>query len=259
MKPRFYNQVTVGVALFMGWTFLTAIQCGDDITGPPTIQACQILYDSDFPIDGYLHLNKPARCPLAISQSNLKVPYAATADLPGTVTYGFYQYESFSWNGFSAFFFGTAAWSQGSNGRYLVTITGDYYAASAGFKSDGTGWDDIRHGFHRNNSWTYATSRIDYYAGVPYNNISTPGTVDPGSYYPVSATTNDPLLTSPIRWSWYVDGSHVGTTDDPNFNVWAGPHGTEQHVEVMATDDNGHSVWGDTFVLAVGDCSVETC
>lgn len=258
MNTRTSTKVMGTAAIVMGWTWLTAQQCGDaGPTGPRTVQNCPIFYDSDFPTGGNVTRNKPASCPITVGSGPLVVPYAATADLPaGSVSYEFYQWQSVTWNGYVAGFFGNAVWSQGG-GRYFVNITGDYRPAQGGFDANNNGWDDIKHGFYSSYTrwWTYATTRIDYRFGIPRNTITTPAYIEPGQQYSVSATTDDPLLVSPVTWSWYVDGSHVETTTEPNTYVGApGEPYTSQSLEVVVTDGNGHSVAGQKTVITGSGC-----
>lgn len=255
MTTRTSTKVVMSAAIVMGWTWLTALQCSEG-TGPVVIQDCHIpVFDSDFPLDANLSLNKPARCPIGILGYTQGVPYAATADLPASnVTYGFYRSDVIGWRGnWGGSVFGNPVWSQGSNGRYVVQISGTY---SAGFdgprSSDNMGWDSVKSEFYiNNNHWSSAISVITYQWGLaPSNSIAAPGPgyVDPYTSYSVSATTNDPVLISPVTWSWYADGSLVGTTTDPQFTVTAGGPSTQQQLEVVATDGNGHSVSGLTTV-----------
>ena len=60
----------------------------------------------------------------------------------------------------------------------------------------------------------------------------------------------------PPTWSWYADGSLVGTTTDPQFTVTAGGPSTQQQLEVVATDGNGHSVSGLTTVWAAAQVTI---
>jgi hypothetical protein len=256
MKTRTSTKVAVSAAIVMSWTWLTALQCGD--TGPtnPTFQGCPVTsYDSDFP-NGTVTMNKPANCPIKTT-GFATVPYAATADLPaGSVSWQFYQWDQVSWNGYHGGFFGNAAWAQGG-GRYFVTITGDYRPAGGGFDANDAGWDDIRHGFYSSYTgwWTYATTRITYQWGIPSNNITAPGTVGLSEAYGVSATTNDPMLVSPVTWRWYVDGQLAATTSVPAASLYSGNQSTMQGVEVVATDGNGHSVSGYKTVIVGDGCN----
>jgi hypothetical protein len=258
MKTPISSKLAVTAAIVMGWTWLTALQCAPDVSGPePTVQGCRVFYDDDFPIGGTVTRNKPAKCPFKTIGYDV-IPYSATADLPAnSVIYEFQSMHKITWRGFSTGFAGNAVWGQG-NGRYFVNITGDYTAAIDGFDSNNGGWDDIEIEFARSyTDGTRATTRLSYTWGSSSNNITAPGSVEPSQEYPVSATTNDPLLVSPVTWSWYVDGSLVGTTTEPEFTVNAGEPSNMQQVEVVATDGNGHSVSGSTHVWVGSGCGAQ--
>ncbi len=249
MKTQISSKVVATAAIVMGWSWLTAIQCGDVIVDPK-VQDCPVpTYDSGFPSSGYLYLNKPAHCPLRIPGFT-EVAYAASADLPaGSVSYDFYQSQHIDMNGSIWAVIFEDVWGQG-NGRYLVNISGNYNAGIGGFGTGNRGHDDLKNGFWSStlSRWVYATTRITYELGFPSNSIDAPEVVYPGIRYPVTATTSDPLLTDPVTWSWYVDGSLAGTTTSPSFKVLSGAESTEQLVEVVATDGNGRSVSGQTTV-----------
>jgi hypothetical protein len=253
MKTQTYNKLAVSAAILMSWTWLTALQCGD-ASGPPiTVQGCSVHNDPDFPITGNVSLNIPAHCPVGLT-GNTYIPYAATADLPsGSVSWQFYQNQIITWNGYQSGFVANTVWSQGTSGRWMVNITGNYVADQGGFDPNNAGSDSIKNGFYANH-WTYATTIVTYAFGSPTNNLDAPSTVAPDQSYSVSASTNDPLLTSPVTWSWYVDGSLAGTTSDPQFTVTPGGSTYNQQVEVVATDGNGHSVSGSTTVYVTSGC-----
>lgn len=242
-------------AIIMGLTFFTACV---DMSGPtPVIQKCGVSVDTDFPFSGSISLEKPAQCPVALT-GVMQIPYAATVTLPiGSVAYGAYQVITTTWRGQDGGFVTYPVWSQG-DGSWFISISGDYYAATGGFDGNNGGYDDIRNGFYLpSGSWTYATTRVGYQYGDAFNSISTTQDVPPNQAYPVSATSNDPLLVGPVTWSWYVDGTLNGTTSDPQFSVMAGDPLTQQQVQVVATDVNGHAVSGQTQVFATAGCGTQ--
>jgi hypothetical protein len=259
MTTRTLTNVVMSAAIVMGWTWLTASSCGDPLA--PQLQDCHIpVWDSDFPLSATLTLNRPALCPIGIPRYT-QVPYAATADLPASeVTFGFYRNDVIGWRGsWGGSVFGQPVWSQGSNGRWVVQISGTYYAGFDGPRaSDNMGWDSVKNEFYINNDhWSSATSVITYEWVAPSNSIDAPNSVEPYQSYSVSATTNDPLLISPVTWSWYVDGSLAGTTSDPQFTVYAGGPTYNQQVDVVTTDGNGHSVSGSTTVYVTSGCGFQ--
>jgi hypothetical protein len=105
------------------------------------------------------------------------------------------------------------------------------------------GWDSVKNEFYINNDhWSSAISVITYQWGVaPSNPITAPNWVEPYQAYSVSSTLNDPLLVSPVTYSWYVNGELRNTTTDPQVTVSAGDPWTDQQIELVATDVNGHS------------------
>jgi hypothetical protein len=262
MKTTTSSKAVMTAAIVMSWSWLTALQCGDvPPTGPLSQQNCSISKDDDFPTDGSLSLNKPAKCPLHLPGFT-HVPYAATADIGSDdFLFGFYTNEVISWNGFQNSASTNTVWGQSSDGtRWLVTISGDYPAASGGFDANNGGYDDVRNGFSnsRTGQWNYATTRIPYVFGSPSNTIVAPnGNPPPNTNYTVSGSTSDPLLTSPVTWSWYVNGSLAGTTADPQFTVHAGGPSTQQQVQLVGTDGNGHSVSGTTNIRATAGCGTK--
>lgn len=259
MKIRASTKVTLS-AIAMSWTCLTAQQCGDNVDGPPTVQGCTVTYDSNFPPGGAISLDKPAHCPVHLIGAT-DIPYAATADFPAgaNIVYGFYQSDITTWNGYSAGLVDNPVWSQG-NGSYFVNISGDYYAAQGGFDPNNAGYDDIRNGFSRaigSGTWTYGTTRVTYTFGNPSNDLSASGDVAPYTSYSVSTTTNDPLLISPVTWSWYVDGQLAGTTSDPVFTATSGDPLTQQQVQVVGSDGTGHTVSGNITVQVTAGCGTQ--
>ena len=256
MKKQTSNKLMMSAAIVMGWTWLSALSCS--IGEGPTFQGCSVSYDLDFPTGGTVSLNKPdaTKCPLALLGPT-EIPYAATADLPGDqdIGYGAYQNETINRAGYNANFYPQAIWSQGSNGRYMVSISGTMDAATGEFDANDQGYDDVRNGFRysftHNAEWVWATTRVTYFLGNPTNNVSAPSSVNPGTNYGVSATTNDPMLTNPVTWSWYVNNALVGTTANPLFTVHAGGPSTQQVVKVVASDQGGHSISGQTTVSSL--------
>lgn len=258
MKSQTSTKLALSAAIVLGWTSLAALSCSESILQPdPEAQGCKIIKDSNFPTDGNFYLNKPANCPIGIPGVT-QIPYAATADFAnGTVAAQSYENTIITWNGYtSGSIYNSPVWSQGSNGRVFVQISGDYYAARGGpqYAGNNSGYDDVKNGFfsYASNSWTYATTRVTYVLGAPANNtVKAPSSVNPGTNYGVSATTNDPILTNPVTWSWYVNNSFVGTSSNPLFTVHSGGPSTQQVVKVVASDESGHSVSGQTTVSAL--------
>jgi hypothetical protein len=252
MKTRISSRVALSAAIVMGWSWLTALQCGDP-TNPVVIQDCPINKDTNFPTGASFSLSKPqeAKCPIAVPDSPYDVPYAAHGDFPAfSVYYAWYENELVNMNGATGSFYAFPTWGQG-DGRYFVDISGDYPAATAGFDANHAGWDDIRNTFlDQYGQRTSATAHITYMWGPPRNTIQSPGAVDSYQPYSVSAITNDPMLTSPTTWSLYVDGELWGTSSSAQFTVYAGDPGTQQHLQMDATDQSGHTVSGTRSVLA---------
>lgn len=189
----------------------------------------------------------------------MPLPYAASVVLPaGSVAYDTYEDVVTTWNGYTDGFVADPVWSQG-NGSYFVSITGTYYAATGGFDATDAGYDDVRNGFYFSGTghWTYGTTRITYTFGIPSNDISAQALVDPNQPYAVSTTTNDPLLISPVTWSWYVNGQLAGTTSAPQFTVNSGDPSTQQQIQVVGSDGNGHSVSGQTTVNVNAGCGTQ--
>lgn len=258
MKNRTHSKAMLSAAIVVGWMWLTAAECGD-VTNPRPIQNCRVTYDPDFPTGGTVSLNKPATCPIKLVNV-LRIPYAATADLPaGSVIYNSFQSHFVDRSGRTGSMITNAVWSQG-NLRYFVNITSDYYAGQGGFDANDEGYDDIHNSFNKGN-WTTAIVRIPYQFGAPSNTISAPSTVPPSAPYTVSATTNDPLLVGPLTWSWYVDGTFYGTTNSPEMTVQAGGPNASQTIQVVASDPDGRSVSGQATVWMGSACgvNVETC
>lgn len=247
-------------AILVGWSWLIAPQCSDPsgppYGGPPTpIQKCDPRYDPDFPAGGTVSLNKPANCPIKLPGLT-RIPYAATATLPmgGNLTYGLYEAHIIDRLGNTSSMGVNAVWSTGS-GKYFVNVSGDYYAAAGGFDAYAQGYDDIQNRFYLGGGrWTSGTIKIAYSFGSPSNSLTTPSSVNAGATYSVSATTDDPLMVSPLTWSWYVDGALAGTTSDGEFSVQAGAPSTTQEISAYATDAYGRSAYGVTFVFARSNC-----
>ena len=253
-----YRTLLSSAAILVGWSWLIAPQCSDPSgpggPPPPPIQHCDVTYDTDFPTGCTVSLNKPANCPIKVPGVTT-VPYAATATLPnsGNLVYGQYEAHVIDRNGLTSSIFVTTAWSTGS-GTYLVSVSGDYYAAQGSFDSYNQGYDNIQNRFYIGaGRWTSGTIKIAYSLGSPSNYLTAPSGVDAGMTYSVSAYTDDPLMVSPLTWSWYVDGA-AGTTSDGGFSVQAGAPSTTQEISAYAPDATGRSAYGVAHVWARSNC-----
>lgn len=260
MKTTTFPTLTMGATIIMGWVLLTAQQCGD-ISGPtPIVQGCSVSYDSNFPTAGTISLDKPTNCPLQLVGS-VDVPYAATVTLPigSGIVYQQYQNIVTTWNGYNGGFVDYPVWSTGSDGGYIVSISGDYYAGAGGFKPDNTGYDDVKNGFYsiQAGNWTYATTRMQYSFGSPSNDIIAPDQPPPNLTYTASATTHDVWMVDPVNWSWYVDGQFIRTTSSPQTSLRAGIAYSVQTVQVTASDNYGNSASGTTTVQM--SCGTSSC
>lgn len=247
MTTPITSKMMVGAAIVVSWMWLTAGECGDvSITRPPAVQGCgPITFDSDFPTGSTLSLNNPASCPIKL-YGFTRIPYAATLDvLPsGNFIYqaGF-EMHVVNRTGFTAAEFANAKWSQGTNGRAFVMITGDYRAATGGFDQNNAGYDDVQNRFYVGGGrYTAATVRITYQYGAPGATLAAPSTVALYASYTVSLSTDDPLLVDPLTWSWYVNGVFQGTSTSPEMTFQAGGPNTSQEVRAYGTDINGRTI-----------------
>jgi hypothetical protein len=254
MNTQFSSKAALSVAIIGGWMVLTAQSCGDS-TGPTVvIQECDVTLDSDFPTDGNFYLNKPANCPILLAGMTT-IPYAATADFPSwAITYGFYEGSVVTWDGYLVTLVANPVWNQG-DGKYFVNITGDYQAATGGFKSDDTGWDEVRNGFRDpSGNWTYANAKLTYAFGFPSNLITAPSLPEAYATYTASAKTNDWRLTGPLTWKWYVNSNLVKSGSASSVDIQAGGPNSQQDIEVVASDSYGNSVSGSKTVHVASGC-----
>lgn len=261
MKTTTSFKLTVCAKILMASFLLSAYDCPQDgPTEPPQIQGCNTTYDSNWPgsLLGSLSLGKSTYCPIYLTGSPT-VPYAATASLsPSTFSYGAYQVIVTTWNGYNGGFVADPVWSTGSDGKYIVSITGDYNANTGGFDSNDQGYDDVRNGFYLGSGlWTYATTRIPYYFGTPSNDVVTPDHPSPHISYTASATTHDVLMVDPVSWSLYVDGTFIKTTTSPQTSLVAGDAYQVQTVQVTASDSYGNSASGTTSYQV--SCGTSNC
>jgi hypothetical protein len=259
----------VAAAAALGALGVASVRCSGDPTspaptGPKVIRSCDPLKVYNVPDGAGISLNKPASCPIDIPYS-VFLDYAGTITLPrGTVDYGFMSSSMATWlhpdQTYSIAI--SAQWSTGASGDYLVQASGRYDAGSDGIDgSTGYGYDDIYHRFVKGGDSVVIGYRIryDYKSGSGdrgVNEITAPHMVQPGDTYEVSAVTHDPVLRYPVTWSWYIDGTFVGSTDTPSTTVGApsAPF-SSQSVQVVASDPYGRSAVGSALVSTGSGCS----
>ena len=255
MKSRIGpDTVLRGLALVAGCMWLTAFDCGD-ATSPRAPQDCTTSYDSNFPIGGHLSLALAAHCPINVLGAKY-VSYSAVADFPaGSVQMNNYEGTVVNRLGGIQNAGTSGIWSMG-DGKYFVTISGGYTAATGGFDSYDNGYDDVVNGFSLGGGQsTHATTRIPYTIGPAYNRVSGPGNADPNSMYTVTVNTSDPQQVRPLTWSWYVDGTYVGSTgDSPELTVQAGGPNTFRAIRAIAVDPSGRTTDGSTTVYTGSGC-----
>lgn len=255
-----HSRVMSSAAIVLGWIWLTAGPCGDS-TAPNPIQGCSVNYDTGWPLGATFSLDLPASCPVATTGA-ISIPYSANGDFPaGSVTYGFYQNSTVTWNGYTGSMAVNPAWSQG-NGRYMVDVSADYFIATGGFDQNSSGYDDIKNLFmNPQGQWVGATTRITYQFGNYSGSIDAPSTVDPNTNYTMNASTNDPLLRNPVSWTWYLNGSYYTTTDTPQLSVDANGPLTYQSWTVQVSDGNGNSASSSEYTVwtSSGCGNVDQC
>jgi hypothetical protein len=253
MRTRIHSRALMSAAIVMGWTWLTAETC-ITIGEIPETYYCSWTHDDDFPAGASAYRNKPQTCPIAILGAT-DVPYSATIVLPAnSVTWDRYRAQQIDFNGIIRGMIAYPVWSTGNDGSYFVLVTAWYTAGIGGF-DQGEGYDDIQNSFVRAGVWTSATFRIPYNYGVPSTRFEAPSTVDPSATYTVTASTDDPLMVSPLSWSWYVNGSYIGSTgESPQLSVQAGGPNSSQNIQATATDPNGRTISGMTSVWTYSGC-----
>jgi hypothetical protein len=254
MRAQLRSKALMSAAVVMGWTWLTAATC-IEIGGVPETYFCSWTHDDDFPTGGQAFRNKPQTCPIAILGAT-NVPYSATIILPaGSVTWDRFRAQQIDLNGIIRSMSAYPVWSTGNDGSYFVNVTATYTAGIGGFDAGDEGYDDIQNSFVRAGVWTSATARIPYNYGVPSTRFEAPSTVDASAYYNVTASTNDPLMVSPLSWSWYVNGSYIGSTgESPELSVQAGGPNSSQNIQATATDPNGRTISGTATVWTYSGC-----
>lgn len=259
MKTTASYKLTVCSKILLASFLLSAYQCPDGPTSP-YIQGCNTTYDANWPTNfGSLSLGKSTYCPLNLT-GTADVPYAATATLsPSGFIYGAYENIVTTWNGYNGGMSTDPVWSTGTDGNYMVSISGDYFAGTGGFDANNTGYDDVRNGFESNatRTWTFATTRIPYNYGLPSSDLMTPDRPAPNRTYNASATTHDVWMVDPVSWSWFVDGTFIRTTTAPQTSLMAGNAYQSQTIQVTASDNYGNSASGTTTIQV--SCGTSNC
>lgn len=218
--------------------------------GPSTIQDCQSYKDSaNFPTSGTVDLVKPAYCPFVLNDT-ATIPFAATGSMPANATtYEYYNAWVKDRLGRMTSWTTSTSWSGRGTPTYVVQISGSYFAGHGGWDGQSKGFDQWYHQFLTSYGYVAAHTNLAYQKGKAGAAVAGPTTgIASGTRYDLLATTNDPFMTGPITWSWYVDGSLVGTTSDGAFSWTAGGPGTTQEIDAVITDAGGLTHTGITFV-----------
>ncbi len=220
---------------------------------------CTVTLESGFPY-GHFQMQAPATCPFNIPYGPYRVNYGATADFRADSVQAYnVQYEVTDRSGRSyAQSSINTAWNSGTGtdgfNRWYVTSTGTYYAGWGGFDSNDKGYDDLRTIFVNNRFESKAAiSHLTYKFGSTgvYNNA--PNYMTEGEVATIHANTNDPGWTSPITWSWYLDGTLAQSGGD-YFDMYAGVAGSNHQLTMYGTDSRGLTQSSTTMVTVGEAC-----
>jgi len=249
---------SVAGALLLGSAIGLLPACGDiSFTGPNTgtIANCNIVLDN-FPRSGTYTRQQPVQCPFKTNTIGLSVNFAASGSVPSNSTAHHFETTVANWEGFWTNSYIYDTWSQGydqqGNPRDNFTLSGNYFAATAGWRaSDNTGYDvaTSRVLLPDGQSWGTATSYMNYKYGEPSIDVSGPTSHYAYGSYTQNGLVHDASFVSPVTWQWFVDGNPTGETGS-TLTWQAGPPDTIQEIYVTATDANGVSRSASQFVTA---------
>lgn len=228
-----------------------ALACIDMGPGPTTVKNCPIAYDAGWPTGGELDVTRPAVCPFR-ALGTMLLDYTAVITVPQSsgIAFDFYQGLVENRTGHVSATTFNDSWIT-SGGDYVITVTGDYYAATGMTDPEGNGFDIVRNQLYRNSQWIGANVTMNYSINAPPVNVTGPATgLASGMEYELLALPYDPELINPVSWTWYVDGAYVGTTSSGQFTWTTGSPGSTQSVQVVVTDVNGLTRSASTQVTA---------
>jgi hypothetical protein len=216
---------------------------GITIIGPGhgEILGCGADFDANYPTYGTFSVQKPTECPFKTDILGLQVFYAASGHVPAFTVQHFIQTDVYNWNRFWTYSAIHDTWSQGFEGSQQIdifSVSGQYDAATAGWHSDGTGYDSVYHTLRRSDgSYAHAWGIIRYVEGPPSADIGGPGFIGAGQPYTLTGQIHDASFVSPVVWHWSVDGVPVEAGKELRWT--AGEEGTTQQIGLEVTDGNG--------------------
>lgn len=252
MKPRIsLRWVGHAAAIVLGWTWLTALSCdAGPNTGPdePAVGDCELILDSSFPSQ-HFDMSKPAKCPIKL-RNQTGIPYSAHIQVPsGSVVWRDWSVSIENRLGNFAGHELEASWYD-IDGQYDINVNGTAQIASGGFNTNNEGFDWIINTFTANPGGypTSARSKLTYRYGDPSIRFVGPTHASAGETYDMLVWTDDWQFSGPLTWTWYLNGQYYasGVTE---VTLGAGEPGSSQYLEVVASDNYGHTLRGGRTVI----------
>lgn len=232
--------------------------CDVTVTGVGTGVAhnCNIRYSGAWTSSMTLYVDDPAECPMTVQGSGVYTAYAADATFPsssGAQLYS-YTYSVTTWKGTTASMSVSSTWYV--SGDTYLDISGNYYAATAGFDSQDYGVDTIHNNVMFANGWGTSAAPVVYHYGYPGTDVEAPDSVGAGLSFNAHAAISDWNAVPPVSYAWTVNGSPISATG-ADVSI-TGPISGSMTVGVTTTDGNS-VVHGNQKTVSVCSNNQITC
>ena len=246
------------LALTLTVPILIAGNC-DGGSGSATPQNCTTVLGDYFPTSALFTMEKPATCPIALT---------APATLPFTMVITFnastiqQYYAGWVTDRQEATVSSTVqdSWTLIQSGtKWEVQLNGSYSAGHGGYDAGGLGFDKWHHEIIKNGYYRDAVTTLAYKNSEPGLNVSAfGGGIAAYSQFTIEgATTDDPYMIGPVTFSWYQNGTYVGSSSTGSYSFYAGDAGTET-IYVEITDANSLTHGAVVYMTVCPDMQ-ETC
>lgn len=257
MKRRYLLALLIAAA--------TLPSCGDiEINGPDVkARECPVRRINKFPPNAEFHSDIASGCTVSLPGSPWPLNFAINASFDRTsidngVYPSYYIFQAFDAYNVSHGGSYDPGWSQ--HGDFDdINVTGNYFAAYAGFHPSGVMPVDHLKNDVSTRYWgiQYAFIDVDYANQYPSLTITGPAQVIGWEGFTLNADLHEPDFVPPITYSWTQNGSDMGTNSD-SFYYGGSPPDTDDDFVVTAVDLYGQTA-SQTHHVRTKGCSTPGC
>jgi len=259
MKHRYPRAL---LALVLGVNGL-AMDCGDvTVTGVPEDHRCIVYKNPSSPVwpQGFLDVDKPAECPLAIQYSR-QLPFVMDGHFTWYQLSGNPQLQINIVNhggGLVKIIF-NGTWNLNGD-QYYVGVTDQYPAATAGLDQNIRA--DTAKVALRKSDLSDATGRADLtykFGSENVGSITPVGDLMPHTAYELEGHVSDPEAIGPLEWHWFDNDVEMGINSQ-TIPRNAGEMGENHYYYFQAIDQgNGHTTTAPVIYVHTKNCDTPGC